>query len=126
MLLFEDSEIIPLKIANQSISILSTFAQHTKTSSPTRTVQDPVNKDMLWDFFDGASQRDPPRGSAGGILRLSKNPCIFFSAGIGNKTNNFCEMISLKLTLCLAQGKSISHLHIYGDSLLVIRQMKGT
>ena len=43
-----------------------------------------------------------------------------FKAGLGFGTNNFVELLGLKLLLTLALEKHISKLHIFGDSLLVI------
>jgi ribonuclease HI len=48
-----------------------------------------------------------------------------FLLGIGNETNNYYELLALKLVLLLALEKGISHIQIYGDSLLVIQWMKG-
>jgi ribonuclease HI len=42
-----------------------------------------INKNFPWAYFDGASQGTPPRGGAGGILYLSQNHSIKFKAGIG-------------------------------------------
>lgn len=47
-------------------------------------------------IFDGASQGNPIKGGAGGILYLSSNHSISFKAGIGQETNNFCQMMASK------------------------------
>jgi len=77
-------------------------------------------------FFYGVDQEDPPpMGGAGGILHLANTHSIDFSAGLGSATNNFSELVALKLLLQLAWEKYISQPHIYGDSQLVIHWMKG-
>jgi ribonuclease HI len=77
--------------------------------------------DIPWAYFDGASQGNPPVGGLGGILYLSSNHNIAFKAGIGQETNNYCELMALKLTLQLAQEYGVTQLQIFGDSLLVIQ-----
>jgi ribonuclease HI len=74
---------------------------------------------MLWEYFDGASQWDSPRWGVGGVLHLSSDHYVY-STFIVNETKNYCELMALKLNLCLAREKGISHLHIYGDSIMVI------
>jgi ribonuclease HI len=65
----------------------------------------------------------PPKGGSGGILYLSSNHSIYFKAGIGQETNNYCELMALKLVLRLAQEFGVSQIQIFGDSLLVIQWM---
>jgi ribonuclease HI len=58
----------------------------------------------------------PLEGGAKGIHHLSDCHNISFSIGIGNETNNYYELLALKLVLLLSLEKDISHLQIYGDS----------
>lgn len=75
-------------------------------------------------IFDGASQGNPIKGGAGGILYLSSNHSISFKAGIGQETNNFCQMMALKLVLRLAKEFGVTHFQIFDDSMLVIQWMR--
>jgi hypothetical protein len=88
----------------QILNILSSFPQHSTSHFPVHNFHETVNKDMPWDFFDGASQGNPTRGGDGGVLHLSKDHNIYFYTSIGNETNIFCELF-LNLTLCLAREK---------------------
>jgi ribonuclease HI len=47
------------------------------------TIEEVINKDIPWAYFDGASQGHPPKGGFGGILYLSTNHSIAFKARIG-------------------------------------------
>jgi ribonuclease HI len=52
----------------------------------------------------------------GGILHISTKHSISFKAGVGQETNNYCELMALKLVLMLAQEFGVSHIQIFGDS----------
>jgi ribonuclease HI len=60
-----------------------------------------------------------------GILHLFNTHSIPFKVELGRDTNNFCELMALKLVLMLAQENEISQIQIYGDSQLVIQWIKG-
>jgi hypothetical protein len=61
-----------------------------------------INKDIPWAYFDGALQGSLLREDSGGILYLSSNHSISFKVGIGQETNNYCELMALKLVLRMA------------------------
>ena len=48
------------------------------------------------------------------------NTFFHFQMGLGECTNNFAELLSLKLLLQFAIEKGCIHLHIFGDSLIII------
>jgi ribonuclease HI len=79
-----------------------------------------ISIDIPWDFFDGAAQGTPSLGGDEGIIFLSEDKSISFSARLNQATNNYIELMALKLTLLLEKEKGISHLNICGDSLLTI------
>lgn len=107
---------IPLKCALQSINIISSFLQLTKKSQSIRSHVDLIKRDTAWAFSMGFLWWSFSRSSQ--VITLS-----LFPTNIVNETRNFCELMALKLTLHLAQEKGISHLYIYGNSLLVIQWM---
>ena len=45
---------------------------------------------------------------------------ISFKAGLGHGTNNYAELLGLKLLLKLALENNITNLQVFGDSQLVI------
>jgi ribonuclease HI len=76
--------------------------------------------------FDGCSKGNPGPGGAGAVIY--KNNKEIWSSGefIGEKvTNNVAEYQGLLLGFRAAILKGIINLHIEGDSLLIIKQMKG-
>jgi len=77
-------------------------------------------------FFDGCSKGNPGRGGAGAVLYKDDIELESYSLYLGNKvTNNFAEYSGLILGLENVNRLQINSLHVKGDSLLVIRQMKG-
>ena len=71
-----------------------------------------------WGFFDGVAQNNVCGG--GTLLYLSKTHLFELSAGLGEGSNNFAEIMSLKLLLVFAVGKGVKTLHFMGDSSNVI------
>ena len=77
-----------------------------------------------WAFFDGASQNNMSGGGA--ILHLSESHFFTLSMGLGEGTNNFAELMSLKLLLIFALEKGCTSLNCFGDSMNVINWIKQT
>jgi len=79
-----------------------------------------IDKSYPWAFFDGDAEGDPMTCGGGGIIYLSENKHFSLKAGLGSDTNNFVELMALKLLLLFVIEKGIKMLQIYGDSLVVI------
>ena len=76
--------------------------------------------------FDGCSKGNPGKAGSGAVIYKDKNEIWGKSLFIGNKnTNNEAEYIGLIIGLEEAINMGIQNLHVEGDSLLVIKQMKG-
>jgi len=77
-------------------------------------------------YFDGCSKGNPGTAGAGAVL-YQKGIEIWYSAVyVGDKeTNNVAEYTGLLIGLRKAVQMGISTLLVRGDSLLVIRQMRG-
>ena len=92
-------------------------------SSPTIKVE----ADNYVLYFDGCSKGNPGPGGAGAVLYKNDeeiwSDCVF----VGNKvTNNVAEYTGLIIGLThVATQPYIKTLFVKGDSLLVIKQMKG-
>jgi len=93
----------------QSLNILNAYPQVEENHSRPELIEEVIIKNIPWAYFDGASQGDPPKGGARGILYLTH--CISFM-GIGQESNNFCEMMTLKLLLQLAQEHGVCYLPV--------------
>jgi ribonuclease HI len=76
--------------------------------------------------FDGCSKGNPGKAGSGAVIYKNKNEIWSKSLFIGDKnTNNEAEYIGLIIGLEEAINIGIQHLYVEGDSLLVIKQMKG-
>jgi ribonuclease HI len=69
--------------------------------------------DIPWAYFDDDSQWNPPIGGSRRIVYLFSNHNTTFKAGIGQETNNYFELMVLKLTLQLAQEYGVTQLRIF-------------
>jgi len=78
-------------------------------------------------YFDGCCKGNPGPGGAGAVLYDAKGSEIWsHSVYVGEKTtNNVAEYTGLLIGLQEAKKREISHLSVKGDSLLVIKQMRG-
>ena len=90
-----------------------------------RVVIEQIDKSVPWGFFDGSAVGIPHTCGAGGILYLSDEHFFTFSAGLGLGTNNYAELLALKLLIILALKQGFQSLQIFGDSQLVINWVTG-
>jgi ribonuclease HI len=56
----------------------------------------------------------------GAVLHLTENHCFHIKMGMGRGTNNYAELLALKLLLLFSREKEIHHIQIFGDSMNVI------
>ncbi len=78
-------------------------------------------------YFDGASRGNPGRAGAGIWMTDGEGKKISeVSRYLGHKTNNQAEYWALLLGLKEAKRRGGTSLHIFTDSELVERQIKGT
>jgi ribonuclease HI len=77
-------------------------------------------------FFDGCSKGNPGKAGAGAVLYKKDIEIWSKTYFVGEKqTNNYAEYMGLIIGLEEAVKQNISSLKVRGDSLLVIKQMKG-
>jgi len=87
-------------------------------SSDTRTV--------ITAYFDGGSRGNPgPAGYGACILDEAGTVLAELAGGIGVATNNVAEYRGLLAALQWAVDHDVRALHVRGDSLLLVQQMKG-
>jgi ribonuclease HI len=73
-------------------------------------------------FFDGASRGTPRPTGAGGIsLTLLETSWLPFAWGLGTATNNIAKPYSLYAGIRTIKEHKISHLSIFGDSMLKVK-----
>ena len=88
-------------------------------------VNEQIDKESAWGYFDGSVAGVPQICGAGGILYSSDEHFFTFSAGLGLGTNNFGELLALKLLTTLALKQGVQSLQVFGDSQLVINWISG-
>ena len=74
-------------------------------------------------FFDGAAQNNACGGGA--LLFISDSHLFELSVGLGEGSNKFAEILSLKLLLMFAAEKGCHIIIFFGDSMNVINWIKG-
>jgi len=76
--------------------------------------------------FDGCSKGNPGKAGSGAVIYKNKSEIWGKSLFIGDKnTNNEAEYMGLIIGLEEAINIGVEDLYVEGDSLLVIKQMKG-
>lgn len=77
-------------------------------------------------YFDGASRSNPGPASYGGVIYdENKIEVGSYKDFIGKTTNNVAEYLGLFAGLQVCKDNNIKNLIVYGDSKLVIEQVKG-
>lgn len=76
-------------------------------------------------YFDGCSKGNPGRSGAGFVIYEDNVEVSTESRFLGLQTNNIAEYSGLIMGLEKAKKMGIVELNVYGDSMLVIKQMKG-
>ena len=76
-------------------------------------------------YFDGCSKGNPGKAGAGFVIYLDDVEVASGSKYLGKQTNNVAEYSGLILGLQKAFELGIVNLNVYGDSMLVIKQMMG-
>ena len=77
-------------------------------------------------YFDGCSKGNPGEAGAGAVIYHNNDEIWSSSVYVGDKkTNNVAEYTGMIIGLTEAINRNIKQLSVKGDSMLVIKQMKG-
>jgi len=77
-------------------------------------------------YADGGSRGNPgPSASGFAIMNMDGQVVVKKGVYLGVTTNNQAEYHALRLGLVEAQSMSIQKIHVYMDSMLVVKQMQG-
>ena len=77
-------------------------------------------------YFDGCSKGNPGEAGAGAVIYQNETEIWSSSVYVGAKeTNNVAEYTGMILGLTEAVGRNIKNISVKGDSMLVIKQMRG-
>jgi ribonuclease HI len=75
---------------------------------PRQIIEEVIDRSGSWLYFDGETQGNPLVCGEGGIIYISESHTMKFRAGLGHGTNNFVEIMVLKLALILVAEKNFS------------------
>jgi ribonuclease HI len=123
-LIFKGVPSAPEITVAKSLAILTSLPTQEVRVKTRQSQEVEIDKTIPWGFFDGASQHNHCGG--GGILYLSDSHYYSMTFGFGTGTNNFAELMSLKLLIAFAIEKGCHSLNVFGDSLNVINWIRGT
>ena len=98
---FKEKATLPENLIAQSLAIIAHFPQTTPTKTSRPKFQEFIDTTKPWDYFDGAAQNSICGGGAS--LHLSENHFFHLKMGLGRGTNNYAELLSLKLLLLFAK-----------------------
>jgi ribonuclease HI len=122
--IFKGTPHSPEITAAKSVTLLPSFLSQSPRPSPSQPQGVVIDSASPWGFFDGASQQNICGG--GGLLFLSASHYFIMTFGFRPGTNNFAELMSLKLLIAFTIEKGCLSLKVYGDSLNIINWIKGT
>ena len=122
--IFEDVANTPTIIGALSVGFYKSYPEYIRVERERRILDVEIDRTSPWAFFDGAAQIDICGG--GVVLYLSDSHYFVLSMGLGGGTNNFSELMSLKLLLIFSLEKRCNKLNFMGDSLNVINWINQT
>lgn len=105
-----------------SLKVLARFhwnLRQLKTSSP-KVCDINLLRDYTVVFFDGAAMSGGGNCGAGGIFKTHPNRTTKWFLNCGEGSNNKAELMGLWASLYLASRWSLIHIHVLGDSRLII------
>jgi ribonuclease HI len=76
-------------------------------------------------YVDGGSRGNPGPAGIGVVIAGSADGTIKIKKWIGDQDNNVAEYVALLEALQFALGFGARTLHVYSDSEVVVKQMKG-
>ena len=110
-------------VTSLCLGLLSAYPLDKRALNLRMVVNEQIDKESPWGYFDGLATGVPQICGAGGILYLSDEHFFAFSAGLGMGTNNYAELLALKLLITLALKQGVQTLHIFGYSQLVSSEL---
>ena len=122
--IFADKGCTPEITANVVGGILTAFPQHIRVKNQRDVLEVEIDKTVPWGFFDGVAQEN--RCGGGAILFLWEGHFFELTMGLGEGSNNYAKMVSLKLLLIFAAEKGCITLKVFGDLMNVINWIKET
>ena len=85
-----------------------------------------IDHSRPWGCFYGSSQDQQLSCGGGGCLYLSKSHSFHLSSGLGRGSNNFAELMALKILILFALEQHCHSLQSFGDSMIVLDWARGS
>ena len=104
----------------QAVAIIQHFKEPIKVLKIRPVREEQIDILRPWDYFDGASKDHQSLCGGGGVLYKSEFHYFHIVAGLGRGSNNYAELMSLRLLMLFALEQGFRSLQIFGDSMLVI------
>jgi ribonuclease HI len=125
--IFQDEPFSAERVAVNCIGIFQSFlGSGRETVAPLRDIREvEPDSNFLWGYFDGASSSDQTICGGGGCLHFTHAHYFTLKAGLGPGTNNYSELMALKLLLLFAIEQGCRTLQVFGDSLVIINWING-
>jgi len=117
-IIFQGKQLVWTQIIPKICKSYLEIPEETQVTRTRHITLEVIDRGKPWAYFDGAAQ-DQGCGS-GIILHISESHYCHISLGLGNGTNNFAELMTLRHMLHFATSKNYRQLHIFGDSKMVI------
>jgi ribonuclease HI len=83
-----------------------------------------VDPSHPWAYFDGASQNEGQTCGGGAVLYLTNTHYFTLTMGLGSRTNNYAELMALKLLLTFSREREIDNIQLFGDSMVVLNWIR--
>ena len=112
-------------VTSLCLGLLHAYPLDNRVLNLRMVVNEQIDKESAWGYFDGSAAGVPQICGACGILYLSDEHSFAFSVGLRLGTNNFAELLALKLLITLALKQWVQTLQVFGDSQLVINWISG-
>ena len=93
---FEDIQPKTIVVTSSSLGLMHAYHLDNIVLNIRMVVNEQIDKESAWGYFDGSAAGIPQICGAGGILYLSDQHFFTFSASLGLGSNNFAELLALK------------------------------
>ena len=84
-----------------------------------------IDKSFPWGFFNGVAWGNPTICGGGGVFYLSYEHFFQIQLGLWDGTNNYAELMALRILLLFPLEWGHTKLQFFGDSLQVINSANG-
>ena len=104
---FEDIQPKTFLVSSLVLGLLNSYPMDNRVMNIRMVVNEHIDKSCPWAYFDGSAAEDPQICGAGDILFLTDGHFFTFSAGLGQGTNNYAELLALKLLILLSLQQGV-------------------